>query len=76
MPESPKSGSVQQLFWVARACPLIGGWATERVNQRAAQNNYYIEPNFGVPVLYFLNFVTCILINKYYLVEKKEMKKR
>ena len=38
------------------SCPLIGCWATERANQRAAQNNYYIESDFGVPgfVLYKL----------------------
>ena len=33
-------------------CPLIGSWDTERANQRAAQNNYFIEP-------YFWGFCTC-----------------
>ena len=31
---------------VVLSCPLIGQLATERANQRAAQNNYYIEPDF------------------------------
>ena len=31
------------------SCPLIGCLANERANKRAAQNNYYIGPDFGVP---------------------------
>ena len=31
---------------------------TETANQRAAQNNYLIEMDFSVQVLYFLNFIT------------------
>ena len=44
--------------------PLIGCWTNERANQRAAQHNYYIEPDFEVPgfVLLKLFYLFDILI--------------
>ena len=50
---------------IVLSCPLIGCWATERANQRAAQNNYYIEPDFGVP-----SFVLLKLCHLYYIIYK------
>ena len=39
--------------------PLAGCWSTERANQRAAQNKYYIESDFGVPGFVLINFFMC-----------------
>ena len=41
---------------IVLSCPLIDCWATERASQRAAQNNYYIEPVWG-----FVLFKLCYL---------------
>ena len=32
---------IQLCIAIVLSCPLIGCWATERANHRAAQNNYY-----------------------------------
>ena len=42
--------------------PLFGCWATERANQKTAQNNYYIEPDFGAPgfVIFKLYYLCCL----------------
>ena len=59
---------VQLYIAIVLSYPLIGCWATERANQRAVQNSYNKEPDFGVPgVLYFLNVVKYL----YYKLEFK-----
>ena len=58
---------VRLYLGIVFSCPLSGSWDTERNNQRAAQNNYYIEPNFGVsgfvlPKLCYLYLIKKIVI--------------
>ena len=48
---SPKSVS---LLVIVLSCPLIGSFSSSTANQRAAQNNCYKEPYFGVPRFIFL----------------------
>jgi hypothetical protein len=38
----------KSLLVIVLSCPLIGSLSSSTANQRAAQNNYCIEPDFGV----------------------------
>ena len=44
-----KSLKVQLYIVIVLSCPLIGSLSSSTANQRAAQNKYYIEPDFGGP---------------------------
>ena len=48
------------------SCSLIGSLSSSTANQRAAQNNYYIEPDFGVPSFLLPKlFYTCKKMNEF-----------
>jgi len=48
---------------IVLSCCLIGSWATERANQRATQNSFYLELDFGVPGFVLLNLKPISNIN-------------
>ena len=62
-----KTGS---LLVIVLSCPLIGSLSSSTANQRAAQNNYYAEPDFGVPGFVLLKL--CYLYHKMHWIQIKK----
>ena len=45
------------------SCPLIGSLSSSTANQRAAQNNYYTEPDFRVPGFYDYDLILSLFFS-------------